>query len=303
MSPPVSKQSISGIAYAAAAYLCWGLFPLYFRALSEVPALEVLAHRVVWSVLFLVLLITALRNWPATARALGTGGMIRTLTVTALLLSCNWGVYIWAVNAGYALEASLGYFVNPLLSVALGVIFLGDRLSPRQALAIALASTGVVALVVRAGRVPWIALALALTFGFYGLIRKRIRVDPLAGLLGEVGVLLVPALAYLGWLHGTHAGHFGWSLEPTVLLTLSGIVTAAPLIWFAKGVERLRLSTVGLMQYLNPTLQFLIAVFVFGESFTTAYALAFCCIWLALAIYTLDFLRTARRPFLDRGTG
>jgi chloramphenicol-sensitive protein RarD len=267
---------------------------VYFRQLAGVPAPEVLAHRVAWSVGFLVLVVTALGRWREVAARLRAAGTLPVLAATALLISANWLVYIWAVNAGHVLEASLGYFVNPLVTVLLGVAFLGDRLTTRQKLAVALAAAGVLALVLRAGRVPWIALVLAVTFALYGLLRKRLGIDALTGLLGEVAILAPAAIAYVVWLRAGGRSHFG---EPgrAALLAASGFVTAVPLLWFAAGVRRLRLSTVGILQYLNPTLQFAIAVFAFREPFTAGHAIAFGCIWASLAIYTADALALARR--------
>jgi chloramphenicol-sensitive protein RarD len=291
--PPLHAEGRgAGVAYAAAAYLTWGLFPLYFRALAGVPAPEVLAHRIVWSLVFLVALVTALGRWRGVLAQLRSPGALSTLAVTAVLISSNWLTYIWAVNSGRVLEASLGYFVNPLVTVLLGVVFLRDRLTPRQIAAVALTAAGVLALVVRAGRVPWVALVLAVTFGLYGLLRKRVPIEALAGLLGEVAVLAPLALLYLATLRN---GHFGAAPGHTALLAACGVVTAMPLIWFAQGVRRLRLSTVGLLQYLNPTLQFSIAVFLFGEHFTAAHAVAFGCIWASLALYTAEALSAARR--------
>lgn len=292
MGSPREDGRAAGVAYAASAYLTWGLFPLYFRALAGVPAPEVLAHRIVWSLVFLAALVTALRRWRGVLAQLRAPGTLATLAVTAVLISSNWLTYIWAVNSGRVLEASLGYFVNPLVTVLLGVVFLREPLTPRQIAAVALAGAGVLALVVRAGRVPWVALALAFTFGLYGLLRKRVPIEAVAGLLGEVGVLAPLALLYLATLR---PGHFGASPRHTALLAASGVVTAMPLIWFAEGVRRLRLSTVGLLQYLNPSLQFAIAVFLFGERFTAAHGVAFGCIWASLAIYTAEALSAARR--------
>lgn len=283
----------AGLLYAAAAYLAWGLFPVYFRLLRGVPAQEILCHRIVWSAAFVALLVTALRRWPAVVGQLRAPGVLLRLGASAIFISGNWLVYIWAVNSGRVLEASLGYFVNPLVSVLLGVVFLRESLSRVQAAAVALAGLGVASLVVRAGAVPWVAIALALTFGLYGLVRKQVKVDAIAGLLGEVTLLGPAAVAYLALQRTTGASHFDAHVAP--LLASSGVVTALPLIWFAVGVRRLRLSTIGLLQYLNPTMQFLIAVFAFGERFTGAHALAFGCIWASLALYSGDTLLAARR--------
>jgi chloramphenicol-sensitive protein RarD len=286
-----SRRSAVGVGFAAAAYLTWGLFPLYFHALGGVPAPEILAYRIVCSAVFLAAVISATGRWGEALRQLRAPGTLRSLALSAVFISANWLVYVWAVNAGHVLEASLGYFVNPLVSVLLGVVFLREPLTRPQRLAVAIAAAGVIALVVRAGRFPWIALTLAMTFGLYGLIRKRVRVDATIGLLGEVSILAPLAAAYLAWLGAAHAGHFGGDARVTLLLAASGVVTAMPLIWFALGVQRLRLSTIGLLQYLNPTVQFTIAVLVFREPFTAAHALAFGCIWLSLALYSLDALR------------
>jgi chloramphenicol-sensitive protein RarD len=290
-SSPHGRATRVGLLYATAAYLTWGLFPVYFRLLQGVPAPEILCHRIVWSAAFTGLLVTALRRWPSVVDQLRAPGTLPRLAASAVFISANWLIYIWAVNAGRVLEASLGYFVNPLLSVLLGVVFLRESLSRVQAAAVALAGAGVAALVVRAGHVPWVALALALTFGLYGLVRKQVKVDAIAGLLGEVVLLSPLALLYLAFTPGGQ-------LAPTptgLLLAACGVVTALPLIWFAVGVRRLRLSTIGLLQYLNPTMQFLIAVFAFGERFTPAHALAFGCIWASLALYSADTLLAVRR--------
>ena len=283
-----------GVAYAAGAYLCWGLFPLYFRALHGVPAPEILAHRIAWSVAFLLLVVTVRRHWPELRRQLSPG-VVGRLAVSAALISANWLIYIWAVNAEHVLDASLGYFVNPLVSVLLAVVFLREPLSRRQIVAIALAAVGVLFLVIRAGRFPWVALSLALTFGLYGLIRKRVPVDATVGLLTEVLVLAPLALGYLGLLGASGHSHFLETPGRTALLASAGIVTAVPLLWFANGVRRLRLSTVGLLQYLNPTIQFTIAVAIFGEPLGSAHRFAFACIWVALAIYTSEALGLGRR--------
>lgn len=293
-SPSGHAEQRTGLAYGLAAYLAWGLLPLYFRALREVPPLEILAHRVVWSVLLLAGLTTWLRRWPEVARPLATPGGRATLLATTALISVNWGVYIWAVHAGRVLEASLGYFVNPLVNVILGVIFLGEALSRRQRVAVALAGVGVAVLVLSAGRLPWVALVLALSFGFYGLLRKRARIDAVAGLFSETALLAPLAAGGLAWLGARGAGHLGASPGTTALLVAAGAVTALPLIWFALGVQRLRYATVGLLQYLAPTLQFSIAVFVFGEPFTAAHGAAFACIWSSLALYSFDALTAPR---------
>ena len=288
------RRAAAGVANAGAAYLSWGTFPLFFRSLRGVPAPEILSHRILWSIVFVAALTTAMRRWRAVLPGLRSAATWRRLAVSATFISLNWLVYIWAVNAGRVLEASLGYFVNPLVTVALGVAFLREPITRRQLAAVLLAAAGVALLVVRAHVFPWVSLALALTFGLYGLVRKRVPVDAMGGLLAEVLVLSPLALAYVAFLHRSGADHFGASPRETALLALSGAVTAVPLIWFALGVQRLRLSTVGLLQYVNPTVQFLIAVFLFGEAFTPGHAVAFGCIWASLAIYTWDAVGPGR---------
>jgi chloramphenicol-sensitive protein RarD len=298
------SRSTAGVAYASAAYLTWGLFPFYFHALAGVPAPEILAHRILWSAAFMTFLITGRRRWIQVTAQLRQPGTVRALALSAAFISTNWVVYIWAVNSGRVLEASLGYYINPLVTVVLGVLFLRDPLTRRQKIAVALAGLGVAVLVVRGRHVPWVALALAFTFGFYGLIRKRVRVDAMAGLLAEVCLLAPLAALYVGWLSRAGLSHFGAGARHSALLAASGVVTAVPLLWFALGVQRLRLSTVGLLQYLNPTMQFSIAVFAFGEPFTTAHALTFACIWLSLAIYTAEALalsRASSQPTIAQG--
>jgi len=290
-----SADRRTGLLYGLAAYLAWGLLPLYFRALHGVPPLEILAHRIAWSVLLLAGLTSWLRRWPEVARPLASWRGRLTLATTTALISVNWGVYIWAVHAGRVLEASLGYFINPLVNVLLGVLFLGERLTRRQVVAVALAGLGVATLVASAGALPWVSLVLAASFGFYGLLRKRERIDAVAGLFSETALLAPAAVAGLLWLAARGEGHLGGAPATSALLVAAGVITALPLIWFALGVQRLRLSTIGLLQYLAPTLQFSIAVFVFGEPFTAVHGVAFAFIWSSLALYTWDVLAGLRR--------
>jgi chloramphenicol-sensitive protein RarD len=288
------RRQLGGVLAAASAYLIWGLFPIYFHALRGVPAGEVLAHRVAWSALFMAALVTALRRWPSVLVQLRRPGVLRGLTASALFISTNWLVYIWAVQSGRVLEASLGYFITPLISVLFGVAFLREPLSRRQVAAVALAAVGVLWLVLQVGKVPWVALTLAASFGIYGLLRKQLAVDAIAGLLAEVAVLAPLAVGWLLWLAWRGEGHLGASPGVTALLTLTGVVTAVPLMLFAVGVRRLALATVGLVAYCNPTTQFALAVWRFGETFTAAHAVAFGCIWASLALYSSEAL--FRRP-------
>jgi chloramphenicol-sensitive protein RarD len=248
---------------------------------------------VVWSVLLLAGLL-AWRRDRAAFTAPFRVGRLPLLAATTALIAGNWLLYIWAVNAGRVLEASLGYFVNPLVNVLLGVLFLGERLNGRQRLAVAVAGAGVLVLVLRAGHVPWIALALALSFGLYGLLRKRAAIPAVGGLFAETALLAPAALLLLGARGLAGEGAFGASPGRTLLLLAAGPVTALPLVWFTVGVHRLRLSTMGLVQYLAPTGQFLLAVALYREPFTAAHAAAFGCIWASLAIYSWDAFAGAR---------
>ena len=280
----------SGILYALLAYTIWGLFPIYFKALPDVPADQVLAHRVLWSVVLLAVAVPLLGR-----RATVIEACRPIILLSAVLIAANWGVYIWAVQSGRVLEASLGYFVNPLVSVLLGVVFLRERLRRRQIQAIALAAVGVVALVIRLHALPWLPLTLALTFGLYGLVRKHAGVDAVGGLFVEASVLALPALAWVLFCASRGTGAFGVRPSTTALLVAAGPVTAIPLVWFAMGVRRLPLSTVGILQYVTPTLQFLLAVALYREPFGKAHAIAFAFIWAALALYTWDSFQAARQ--------
>jgi len=269
--------------------MAWGMFPLYFKALADVPPVQVLSHRIVWSVALLAVAAPLLGRWATVARACRP-----IILLSAVLIAANWGTYIWAVQNDRVLEASLGYFVNPLISVLLGVVFLRERLRRRQVYAIGLATVGVVALVVRLHALPWLALTLALTFGLYGLVRKHAGVDAVGGLLVEASVLALPALAWLLFCASRGTGAFGRDPGTTALLVAAGPVTAIPLIWFAMAVRRLPLSTVGILQYVNPTLQFLLAVVLYREPFGSTQAIAFAFIWGALAVYSWDSLQGMR---------
>jgi chloramphenicol-sensitive protein RarD len=290
------RQSAAGVAYAGGAFLIWGFSPIYWKAMQAVPAFEIVSHRVVWSFLFLAALIGLQGRWPEFRSALGSGRTILVLVATTLLVSANWVLYIWAVNAGYILQASLGYYINPLVNVLLGMVFLRERLSRPQALAVALACTAVVIRGVSFGQFPWIALTLGFTFGLYGLIRKIAPVGSLVGLTLETLLLAPASLAFLVHLElqGTAALlHVGGWLD--ALLIGTGVFTAVPLLFFNLGARRINLSTLGLMQYLAPSGMFLLAVFAYGEPFTAMQGWTFGLIWTALAIYSIDSLRAFRR--------
>jgi chloramphenicol-sensitive protein RarD len=280
----------SGFVYALLAYAAWGFLPIYFKAMPDVPAEQVLAHRILWSVVLLAVAAPLLGRWSTVARACRP-----IILVSAVLIAANWGTYIWAVQHGRVLEASVGYFVNPLVSVLLGVVFLRERLRRRQVYAIGLAAIGVVALVIRLHALPWLPVTLALTFGLYGLVRKRAGVDAVGGLLVEASVLALPALGWVMLCASRGTGAFGHAPGTTALLVAAGPITAIPLVWFAMGIRRLPLSTIGVLQYVTPTLQFLCAVVLFREPFGTVQAIAFGFIWSALALYTWDMFHAVRR--------
>lgn len=288
-SPRPPDASLIGVASALGCFGLWGAFPVYFKLLGHVPALEVLAHRVLWSAVLLLGLILAQGQWSALRAEFRDPRRLCFYLVTALLISGNWLLYIWAVQHGRILEASLGYYINPLVNVLLGVLFLRERLNPRQWSAVALAAAGVLVLVVGHGVLPWISLTLALSFGGYGLLRKKAGHAATLGLCVETVLLAPLALVFLAGLAARGGGALGGANGQTDLLLLAaGPVTVAPLLLFLQATRLLRLSTVGLIQYLTPTLQFLLAVALYREPFTPIHLAAFGCIWLALALYSID---------------
>lgn len=275
----------SGAFAALAAFLCWGVFGIYFHALGAVPAAEVLAHRIIGGALFALLFQLAWGRLGEIRAALSDAKVLRGLLGSSVAIAINWGVFIWATANGRALEASLGYFIFPLISVVLARVVLGERLSRRQAAAVALAALGVGWLVAAGTGLPWVALVLAVSFGAYGLLRKTIVVGAMAGLFVEALVLVPLALAYLLWAGGGVVVRDG---DPHLigLIAVAGPLTAIPLALFAYGARRLRLSTLGLMMYINPTVQMLVAVFLFGEAFTFPHIVAFAAIWVGLCLYS-----------------
>ena len=279
-----AQRTRTGMLYALATFGAWGLNPFYFKAVDQFPAIEVLAHRVVWSSLLLAGLISWGRQWPRIWGAVTARRTLATLALTSLIIGGNWMIYIHAMDSDQVLEASLGYYINPLVNILFGRVFLGERLSRTQMLAVALAAIGVINLAVAFGEPPWLALGLAGTFATYGLLRKLARVEALPGLFIETLFLLPIALGLLLVL-GTRFGR----VDPTtdLLLIAAGPVTALPLLWFTHAARRLRLSVLGFFQYLSPSCQFLLAVFAFGEHFGPAHYVTFACIWTAIAIFTL----------------
>jgi len=291
-------RSRYGVICGIAAYGLWGLFPLYFEAVAQIAPVEILAHRAVWSFVVLAVLVGVVGRWGELWRKLHSGKLLLLLGVSTCLIATNWLLYIYAIESHQVVQASLGYFVNPLVNVLLGVMILGERLRPRQIVSIALVTVGVLILTSRAGQFPWLALALASTFALYGMMRKIIPLDSLLTLAVETLFMTPIALAYLGYL-GT-ASHISVNHPATMLLLmLSGPVTTVPLLFFGAATKRLRLSTLGILQYLSPTLQFLLAVLVFREPLSSAQLLSFACIWTAILLYVTDSLRLAREGQIE----
>jgi chloramphenicol-sensitive protein RarD len=285
----------AGLLYAGSAFFIWGMVPIYFNALKRVPALEIIAHRVLWSVLFLVCVLLLTRGFGELGSAFRQPRLLARLAVTSALIAINWLTFVWAVTASRLLDASLGYFVTPQVNVLLGFLFLHERLRRAQVLALLLAVGGVVNQIWMLGQFPWIALCLALSFGSYGLFRKQIPIDPVTGLLVETLLVAPVALGYLIYLQqvgGLRFGHTGRTVD--VLLVLLGVVTAVPLMMFAAGAQRLQLMTIGFLQYVAPSMAFLLARFLYGEPLGFAKALTFLLIWAGIALYAVDSWRSWR---------
>lgn len=294
-SGPQTGDSPRGFAFALTAYLLWGFLPFFMKAVAHIPASEVVAHRIVWSVPLAGLVLVWLGRTGDIKAALRSPRMLGMATLTAVLITINWGIYVWAIGAGRAIETALGYYINPLFSIFLGAVLLKEMPDRAQMVAIALAAVAVGVLAFDAGGLPWVSISLCLSWGFYAFFRKTLPIGPNQGFFLEVLLLSVPALGYIVWLEASGQGHFGDTGMADVLWLLAcGIVTAIPLMIYANGAKLLRLSTIGIMQYIAPTMIFIIAVFVFGEPFGTAKLIAFILIWVALVIYSGSMLRTAR---------
>ena len=292
---PEHHDTPKGLALALTAYLLWGFLPLYMKLLSHVPPVEVVAHRVIWSVPLAGLVLIAMRRTADLRAALTNPRMLAMGCLTAALISVNWGIYVWAITSGNALDAALGYYINPLFSIALAAIFLGERLSRAQFLAVGLAALGVAVLIYEAGSLPWAALGLMVSWGFYAMFKRALPIGPNQGFLLEVLILLIPALGYVAWVQVSGQGHFLTDVGNTGLLMGAGVVTAVPLLFYANGAKLVRLSTMGIMQYIAPTMIFLIAIFLFGEEIDRGRMIAFPMIWTALLVYSVPMIRQLRR--------
>ena len=283
-----------GFLFALSAYLLWGFLPFYMKAVAHIPSAEVVAHRIVWSVPLAGLLLVWLGRTADIGAALRSPRTLAMGALTAALITVNWGIYVWAIAVDRALETALGYYINPLFSIFLGAVLLGERLDRVQMAAIALAVLAVGILTWESGGLPWVSIALALSWGFYALFKKTLPIGPAQGFFLEVLILSIPALGYILWLEGSGVGHFGDTGMTDVWLLLGcGVVTAVPLILYANGAKLLRLSTIGIMQYIAPTMIFIIAVFFFREPFSGEKFIVFALIWTALALYSWSMLRTA----------
>lgn len=283
---PVDRE---GLLIGLGAYLAWVVFPIYFKSLAHIDSLQILFHRVVWSLLFMVIVMTWQRRWPRLLLALRNRRVLLTYATAAVLLAANWYIYIWAVTNGHILEGSLGYFINPLVNVLLGVLFLRERMRTGQWAAIGVAAAGVGYLTWNYGQLPWIALSLAFSFGLYGLVKKKATLPAEEGMTLETATLFLPALAGLLWFEARGTGGFAvGGTGSDLLLLLSGPITAVPLLLFATAAQRIPLSTLGVLQYVAPTGQFLVAVLLYGEAFPQYKLIGFAIIWLALALYWIE---------------
>jgi len=287
-----------GIWYAAGAYLIWGMFPIYWKWLHQVPALQLIGHRIGWSFILLFIIILLTRQWQAFRAVAFERRTLRIYSIAGLLVSINWLIYVWAVNAGFIVESSLGYFINPLLSVLLGVIFLRERLRPLQWIPVGLAALGVVVVAFAYGSFPWIAVSLALSFGLYGLVKKTAPLNALRGLTLETGILFLPAFFYLLYVDQIGQGAFlHTDATSNFLMIGAGLVTTVPLLLFSSATQRIPLATIGILQYITPTMQFLLGVFVYKEAFTLAQFVGFGLVWIALILFSIEsFLMRGAQP-------
>ncbi len=290
------KNIRTGIFAGILAYTMWGFFPIYFKVVQDATATEILAHRIIWAVPFGALILAFRKQWPDVVSALMNKKTLRALALAAGVISINWGFYIWAVQSERIFQASLGYYINPLVFVLAGVLFTGEVLSRLQIVAVALASIGVLILTVYGGTFPWVSFLLAFSFTTYGYIRKTVNVGAMPGLFIETLVLLFPACLYWGWLLTQQESIFiSGGSQMTFLLLLAGPFTVLPLLFFAIAARKLRLSTIGFLQYIGPTLQFMVGLY-YGEAFTTAHAFCFGAIWIAVGVYSYDAWKKNKKP-------
>ncbi|WP_373949193.1 EamA family transporter RarD [Vibrio pomeroyi] len=296
MTQEQQQRTRQGILLAVGAYTMWGIAPIYFKSLSEVSPFEILSHRVVWSFFLLAFLLHVSRSWRKVRDTLTSKPKMLYLVATSILVGANWLIFIWAVNSNHMLDASLGYYINPLINVLLGMFFLGERLRKLQWFAVALAAIGVIIQLIAFGSVPVVAIALAFSFGFYGLLRKKVSLEAQTGLFIETLVMLPIAATYLLFIADSPTSDFSMNpMQLNLLLIAAGVITTVPLLCFTGAATRLKLSTLGFFQYIGPSLMFLLAVLIYGEAFTSDKAITFAFIWGALVIFSFDGLRHSKK--------
>ncbi len=293
-APLQNTDTTRGLVLAVTAYVLWGFLPLYMKAMAHIGPVEIVAHRIIWSVPVAGALLIALGRTRDLKTALRNPKMLGMAGLTAGLISVNWAIYVWAIASGNALDAALGYYINPLFSIALGAVLLREPLNRTQLIAVGLAAAGVAVLVLQAGSIPWAALGLMVSWGFYAFFKRSLPIGPNQGFLLEVLILLIPALAYVTWLGVQGNGHFGIAATDTMLLAGAGVVTAVPLLVYANGAKLVRLSTMGILQYIAPTMIFITAITVFGEQIDQGRMIAFPLIWAALVVYSIPMIRQMR---------
>jgi len=289
-------DKLIGYCYGIAAFIAWGFLPIYWKLLATVPAQEILAHRIFWSFAFMALMLFYLKRWHSLKGVLAGGKNLLIIILCAVLISINWFVYIWAVNSDQVIEASMGYYISPLISVLLGMALLKENLSPFQILALLLAVIGVGIITVQFGKIPWVALVLASSFAFYGLLKKLLPVDALLGLALETTYMMPLALAYIIFQELSGTGALA-AVSPvvTILLIGSGVVTATPLLWFAKGAQKMELSAIGFLQYIGPSISLLLGIFIFKEEFSHVHLASFCFIWAGVILYSWSGLKQLKK--------
>ncbi len=296
MTPEEQQRSRQGVLLAIGAYTMWGIAPIYFKSIAEVSPLEILSHRVIWSFFLLAALLHFGRHWRSVRDIIKNKTKMMFLVSTAILVGANWLIFIWAVNSNHMLDASLGYYINPLINVLLGMVFLGERLRKLQWFAVVLAACGVLVQLIVFGSVPVVAIALAMSFGFYGLLRKKVSVEAQTGLFIETLVMLPAAAIYLLFIASSPTSNMlDNPMQLNTLLIAAGVITTLPLLCFTGAATRLKLSTLGFFQYIGPSLMFLLAVLIYGEPFTSDKAITFAFIWGALVVFSFDGLRKNRK--------
>lgn len=291
-----SSDDSKGLSAAIACYILWGLVPIFWKQLVHIPALELINHRVIWSVVILLVIIIAQKRFKAYVKGFLSRKSFLTLLLTTILISTNWLIFIWAVNANHILDTSLGYYINPILNIFLGSLILKERLSKLQKWAVAVAAAGVLSLIVSIGYLPWISLVIALSFALYGFVRKIAPMDPVIGLAQEATLLLAPALGYLYYLESQGQSSFGHNVSDSIMLFMCGVITTVPLLLFLFSLKRIKLSTIGILQFITPTTTFFLAIFYYNEPFEIEKLFAFVLIWLSVGMYISDLRLKGQKP-------